>query len=155
MKKYSKETISELIQAAAKSPRKRSHLNIHDNLDAPVQRLLIALQPDTYVRPHFHPEEDKVELITLLKGSCLAVTFSEQGEILDSMILDTENSLMEFPPLTWHSLICLEHDTLILEVKKGPYQPLEAKYFANWAPAEGDSKSADYLKQLKQQLHGN
>ena len=129
MKKYTNETIAELIKAAKSSPRKRSHLNIHNDLNDPVQRLLIALEPETYVCPHFHPEDYKTELLTLLKGSCLTVIYEEDGEVCDSMLLNPENPLVEFPPLTWHSLICLEAETVILEVKKRSLSATSTKVF--------------------------
>ena len=43
--------LTQLISAAMDSPRKRSHHSLHSSLDAKVQRLAIAMEPDTYVRP--------------------------------------------------------------------------------------------------------
>ncbi|HIC0138358.1 TPA: WbuC family cupin fold metalloprotein, partial [Enterobacter hormaechei] len=40
---------------AANSPRLRAHHNFHPELSDPVQRLAIAMEPGTYVRPHRHP----------------------------------------------------------------------------------------------------
>ena len=152
MKKYSAETIAALIQSAKKSPRKRSHLNIHESEHETIQRLLIALEPDTYITPHFHPESEKKELLTLIQGSCLALTFLPDGSIKDSLILNSSNPIIEFPSLTWHSLICLEPETVVLEVKTGPYIPLEDKHFAEWAPKEGSPNCTSYLRSLKEKI---
>ena len=43
---------------------------------------------------------------------------------------------VEIPVGTWHSLIALEEDTLVYEVKDGPYSPEDDKNFAVWAPKE-------------------
>jgi cupin fold WbuC family metalloprotein len=43
---------TELLREAAKSTRRRSHLLLHADQQDQVQRLLIALHPDSYIRPH-------------------------------------------------------------------------------------------------------
>lgn len=153
MKKYSSEKLNELIDRAKSSSRRRSHLNIHSTEADPIQRLFIALEPDTYITPHFHPEPEKWEIFTLLKRSCLAVTYKDNGKILDHFIIDKENPLIEFPPLTWHSIICLEPETLVFEVKKGPYRPLDDKCFAKWAPKEGDPDCIQFIEKIKKELN--
>ena len=50
------------------APRQRSHHNLHEQLDANVQRLFISTEPDTYMRPHRHSESHKWELFLVLKG---------------------------------------------------------------------------------------
>ena len=45
-------------------------------------------------------------------------------------------------------MVCLEPDTVILEVKKGPYDANTDKKFASWAPAEGDPDALDFQKLL-------
>ena len=152
MKTYNHDTITELIHKAQNCTRKRSHLNIHDDLNEEIQRLLIAIEPESYVRPHFHPEVDKKELIILIKGSCACLTFNSNGEIRDSFILNADNPLCEFPPQTWHSLISLETATVITEIKKGPYKALAPENFASWAPQEGELTSQDYLNSLKESI---
>jgi cupin fold WbuC family metalloprotein len=58
--------VAELVRQAEASERKRSHLLLHAGHDDQVQRLLIALQPGTYVRPHHHSEQ--WEMLILLSG---------------------------------------------------------------------------------------
>ena len=55
MKKLSEDLFQELVQKALSSPRKRTHYNLHDDLGDPVQRLCVAMEPGSYVRPHRHP----------------------------------------------------------------------------------------------------
>jgi len=40
-------------EAAAAGARRRSHMLLHADHQDQVQRLLIALEPNSYVRPHF------------------------------------------------------------------------------------------------------
>ncbi|MCM8535640.1 MAG: WbuC family cupin fold metalloprotein [Lentisphaeraceae bacterium] len=154
MKKYLEATLDQLSKDAKASPRKRSHLNIHEDLNDPIQRLLIALEPETYICPHFHPEKEKKELIHLIKGKCACFTFEQDGTVIDTQIINPLNPIIEFPPLTWHSIICLEEGTIISEVKSGPYIPLDDKCFATWAPREGDDNVQTYLNSLKQLING-
>jgi hypothetical protein len=41
-------------------------------------------------------------------------------------------------PGIYHGFVALEPDTLIYEVKPGPWSAATDKSFAPWAPAEGD-----------------
>ena len=43
-------------------------------------------------------------------------------------------------------MIALEEDTVLLEIKKGPYQPRYDKDFAVWAPKELTEESAKMLQ---------
>ena len=39
---------------------------------------------------------------------------------------------------SWHSVAALSADTVLFELKPGPYSPIDDKDFAEWAPAEGE-----------------
>jgi cupin fold WbuC family metalloprotein len=49
--------IEELASQAKALPRKRAHLLLHHGPADPVQRLMIVLQPNSYVRPHHHSQQ--------------------------------------------------------------------------------------------------
>jgi hypothetical protein len=68
IKIISSKALKELSLQAQKAPRLRANLNVHKTLDAAVQRLFIATEPDTYIRPHSHPQPDKWEFFTVLEG---------------------------------------------------------------------------------------
>jgi cupin fold WbuC family metalloprotein len=55
--------LEQLTSDAVGSTRLRTNYNLHPQLDDPVQRLCNAMEPDTYVRPHRHPQEDCWERI--------------------------------------------------------------------------------------------
>jgi cupin fold WbuC family metalloprotein len=143
--------LTELRQAAEAGPRRRSHLNLHDDLSDPIQRVVIALEADTYVRPHRHAEP-KWELFALLEGACTVVTFDAEGTVTDRVDLSpTGARLVQIPVGVWHSVVALTGGTLVLEVKPGPYVAVTDKDFAAWAPAEGEA-GADSLCRWMQEV---
>lgn len=54
MKQITLSDMQQQSEAAATSPRLRAHRNFHPELSDPVQRLAIAMEPGTYIRPHRH-----------------------------------------------------------------------------------------------------
>ena len=46
--------LDELCARARSVPRLRAHHNLHDSPEAPAHRLLVAMEPGSYVRPHRH-----------------------------------------------------------------------------------------------------
>ncbi len=51
MKKIDQEMFSALSSVAQSSERLRQNLNFHDSFDDPSQRMLVAIEPGSYVRP--------------------------------------------------------------------------------------------------------
>ena len=62
-----------LSARAKRSARLRANHNLH-RFEDNVQRMLNAIEPGSYVRPHRHMDPPKVEMFTLLRG-CLALFF--------------------------------------------------------------------------------
>jgi cupin fold WbuC family metalloprotein len=126
-----------LSSRAAASPRLRANQNFHPDLTAAVQRLAIAMEPGTYVRPHRHTAT--WELLCPLRGSFDLILFDEQGVVSARHRLGSDGAaVFEMPAATWHSVISLDAGGVIFEVKEGPYQPMPQGDFAAWSPAEGD-----------------
>ena len=126
--------------------------NFHETLDDPISRLLNAMEPDTYLRPHRHCNPDKDEIFLLLRGKVAVFIFDEKGGITDSIILDPLNGCYgaEIPPGVWHGLLVLESGSVIYEIKEGPYAPLTPENMASWAPAADDTDGVrKYLEELR------
>ena len=140
-----------LLIQAHENPRKRSHYNLHKELNEPVQRLCIALIKGTYVRPHHHPKYNKWELILALRGTVSLVIFDKEGSILEKLSLSQGNALsgIELEPNTWHTVFPLTNDAVILEVKEGPFTPTKESDFATWAPIEGEDQVISFLSWLE------
>jgi cupin fold WbuC family metalloprotein len=150
LKIISQKSLSELSQKAADSPRKRLNLNFHDDLADPINRMLNAFEPGTYIQPHKHENPDKREVFIILHGSLVVVIFDDSGKPIDFVLLDPlkGNHAVEVPPGVWHSVISLETGTVVYEIKDGPYEQIDDKNFASWAPKEGDSTCGEYLTKL-------
>lgn len=150
MIKINEEYIDKTSQKAKTSPRKRMNYNFHKEDAARLQRMLNAMEPDTYIQPHKHENPDKVEAFFALRGRIVVVEFDDNGKITDYIELDSKkgNYGVEIPARTWHTLISLESGSVAYEVKDGPYNVAVDKNFAPWAPAENDGESENYLKEI-------
>ncbi|AJJ62871.1 WbuC family cupin fold metalloprotein [Yersinia aldovae] len=143
MKQITIKSLVQLSQQAQQSPRLRANLNFHPQLDDTIQRLAIAMEPQTYVRPHRHPHT--WELLTALHGSFIVLLFDEAGKVIHRAILGQETAILEIPANVWHGVLSLEAGAVIFEVKHGPYQPVAAEDFASWSPAEGEAEVSNIL----------
>jgi cupin fold WbuC family metalloprotein len=143
MKKISSLEMQSLNDAAQHSPRLRAHLNLHPTLDDPVQRLAIAMEPGTYVRPHRHPHT--WELLSSLSGRFVVLHFDDSGMVTERTVIGEDCVLMEKPPGVWHSVLSLDKGAVIFEVKQGPYVPVDSQDYAPWSPPEGSPDMARLL----------
>lgn len=130
MKQISRQQLDALAAAAAQSPRRRANLNLHDTLDDPIQRLSIAMEPDTEVLPHRHPHT--WELLTPLRGRFVVLHFDEGGVVIQRTVLGEDSQVVETAAGTWHAVLSLDPGGVIFEVKHGPYQPIAADDVAPW-----------------------
>jgi len=144
--------LDELNQAAQALPRRRKNLNLHQSLDEPLQKLFNAMQADSYVRPHRHPEATKTELFIAIQGRFAALIFDDHGKVTERIEFSPGGDVFgaEIKPGTWHTVIALQDGSVFFEVKQGPYTPLSDKDFAGWAPAENTREVNVYLDWLRQ-----
>lgn len=135
---------------ARESPRKRVIVPFHRSDSEILQRMLNAVQPRSYVRPHRHLEPPKPEAWVLLRGELLFFTFDDDGGVRDRLLLRAGGPQfgVDLMPGVYHSFIALAPDTVIYEVKSGPYDASNDKSFAPWAPAENTPEAAVYLDAL-------
>jgi cupin fold WbuC family metalloprotein len=157
MKLIDTAVLNSLTIKARESPRKRAHFNLHPELNDPVQRLCIAMEPNTYIRPHRHSDPESWEVLMILRGSMAILFFDDKGTVLERMVLTAggQTTAVEFPKNTWHAPTSLEPGTVVFEVKQGPYKPVEEINLAPWAPAEGDPETTRFLEWYKQAKAGD
>jgi len=146
--------IGPLASKASVSSRKRMNFNFHTDPADPLQRMLHASDRGTYVQPHKHEDPDKREVFIILKGKAAAIEFNVEGTITDVVYLDHDAGIfgVEISAGSWHSVVTLADNTVLFEVKDGPYSPADDKYFAPWAPKEGDTGCAAYLENILSQI---
>ncbi|MDR0349285.1 MAG: WbuC family cupin fold metalloprotein [Tannerella sp.] len=152
MKLINQQLLDETTAKARLSPRLRMNYNFHEDLNDPVNRLLNAVEPDTYLRPHRHINPDRNEVFLLLRGKVALFIFDHKGNIMQTEILDPLNGNYggEIPAGTWHGLLVLESGSVIYEIKEGPFAPLTAENMASWSPdAEDREASRAYMQKLK------
>jgi cupin fold WbuC family metalloprotein len=143
------EILSAGFSASAQSPRKRIILPLHRTQDAVVQRMLNFMQPGTYIQPHRHPEHHAIETIQVLRGGLDFLIFHADGTVAERHCLRASGlGLIDIEPGVWHGMVVMEPDTVLLEIKRGPYDANADKSFAPWAPAEGHPDVAAYLAGL-------
>ena len=140
MKQITPAMMAELVRQAQASPRRRANLNVHAHLDEPVQRLAIAMEPDTYIRPHRHPHT--WELLLPLAGRFAVLHFDEAGALTGRTLLGDDCLLSETPAGGWHAVLSLDPGAVIFEVKQGPYQPIADADCAPWSPAADSPRAA-------------
>jgi cupin fold WbuC family metalloprotein len=146
LKRLDAALLDDLSRQALTSPRLRDNYNFHPRPDDHVQRLCIALEPDSYVRPHRHPEADKWEFLVALRGRVLLLLFDDDGCVTERLTLQPTGDVtgLEIAPNTWHTLLAEDSGTVVLEVKQGPYIPVSFSNFADWSPRESSSDVARY-----------
>ena len=117
--------LDKVSSEAKRNQRLRMNFNFHDSLESPSQRLLNALEPGTKIPTHRHKNTSETYII--LRGKIQLSFYDNDGHIIESVILcpDTENIGYNIPKGTWHSLEVLLPNTIIFEVKDGPYKPLK------------------------------
>jgi cupin fold WbuC family metalloprotein len=133
--------IADLVQRARQAPRGRLNLNLHPRLEDPIQRLLNAGSPGTYVRPHRH-RPAFWELVMTLRGLIDAVVFDDEGRVTQRVSLKPGGEgIIQSEGGAWHSFVFLAPDSVAFEVKPGPYDAALDKEFAPWAPRESDPEA--------------
>jgi cupin fold WbuC family metalloprotein len=148
MKLIAPQLIDEMLSRAAASPRLRTHHNLHEVAEDPVQRLWVAVKRDSYFRVHKHPQ--KWEFSVVVRGLLDVLVFDDNGVIAERIRVGPEGDVLAFelPPNTFHTWLPLSDDSVFFEVKQGPYDPQAAAEFAAWAPAEGTAEAPAFAARL-------
>ena len=142
-------TLSKGKSTSRKSSRLRMIQPVQRSQKAKVQRLLNFLQPGTYIRPHCHPLEQATESVCLLSGALEVLIFNSHGSIHTRHHLTPTSPLIDIEPGVWHGMVVQAPDTVIFEVKEGPYNPKTDKKFASWSPEEGSPDVKEFLARLQ------
>ncbi len=98
--------------------------NFHESLDAKDQRLINVLLPSTPLPVHRH--KHTTETYVLLQGKIFVVFYDDLGGQIERYLLDPTqgNYGVQIPKSQWHTVEVIE-PSAILEVKDGPYTPLQ------------------------------
>lgn len=155
MKIIDKQLLDSTTDRARQSPRLRMNYNFHEQLDDPINRLLNAMEPGSYIRPHRHLNPDKEEIFLLLRGKAMLFLFDNDGNITGKLLIDplAGSYGAEIEPGVWHCLLVMEPGTVVYEIKTGPFAPLHPDNMAPWSPEPDDEKGIkEYLTYLSSNI---
>lgn len=142
--------LDQLTDKARQSPRLRMNHNFHPADDAVCHRLLNAVEPGSYIRPHRHLDREKDETFVLVRGVLGVLTFNDDGGVAATALLTarTDTCIVTVPHGVWHTAVSLSPGTIFFEAKAGPYLPFTEQETAPWAPAADDGAVSAYLQSL-------
>lgn len=119
----SKEILDELSAKAKASERLRANLDLRNSAEDLSQRMLNALEPGTVMPIHRH--KGSSETCICIIGHFEEYFYDDNGKITDTIDMVPGGVVLNIEKGQWHSLKCLEPNTILFEAKDGPYHPLE------------------------------
>lgn len=119
--------LDKVCAEARASERLRMNLNLHESFDAKSQILINALEPGTELPIHRH--NHTAETYVLLRGKIEVIFYNGDRTEKERFVLDVVrgNHGARIPAGQWHTIRVIAPDSVIFEVKDGPYIPLQEK----------------------------
>ena len=92
-----------------------------------------------------------------LKGEVGILLFDDTGVVTKRMELSPTASIrgVEIGLKTWHTTFHISEEAVIMEIKEGPYIPIDTDNYATWAPVEGGSETLKFLEWAKAAVPGD
>ncbi len=148
--KITRGMVGEAMTVSKVSPRKRVILPFHESDASSLHRMFNVLHTGTHIRAHWHRTPPKDEALIVMQGAIHIFIFDDQGEILQQFGLKAGADVfgVDIKAGVCHTFVVMENDTVVFEVKPGPYDPTTDKDFAPWAPEEGTPEGEAHLAYL-------
>lgn len=142
--------LDNLTEQAKASPRLRMNQNFHPSNESACHRLLNAMEPGSYIRPHRHLDSEKDETFVLVRGKLGVICFDDQGAVTETSLLiaGTDQAIVTIPHGLFHTAVSLAPGSIFFEAKAGPYLPFSEAEKAPWAPDDQSPEAVTYLQQL-------
>ena len=118
-----KKILDELTEKAKENPRQRCNLDLRNSAEDNSQRMLNALEPGTVMPIHRH--KGSSETCVCVRGHFEEYFYDENGMLTDTIDMVLGGTVLNIEKGQWHSLLCLESGTILLEAKDGAYRALE------------------------------
>ena len=142
--------LDQLTEKAKASPRLRMNHNFHPANESTSHRLLNAIEPGSYIRPHCHLDPEKDETFVLLRGRLGVICFDAAGKVTETALLiaGTDQAVVTIPHGIFHTAVSVAAGTVFFEAKAGPYLPFKEAEIAPWAPQDTAPEASGYLQKL-------
>ena len=117
--------LDKLTAEAQASPRLRMNLDLRNSDADSSQRMLNAIEPGSVVPIHRHQKTS--ETVVVLRGRVVEEYYSSEGAVEAEFDLAAGGPIcaLNIPAGQWHTLRALDPGTVILEMKDGPYEPIQ------------------------------
>ncbi len=125
--KITQAILDDLTAKAKESERLRMNLDLRNSAEDQSQRMLNAIEPESVVPIHRHQKSS--ETVVCLRGRVVEEYYDELERICTEAIELTPNGpvvALNIPAGQWHTLRSLESGSVILEVKDGKFEPIQA-----------------------------
>ncbi len=124
--KITQAILDKLTEEAKASHRLRMNLDLRNSTDDQSQRMLNAIEPGSVVPIHRHQKTS--ETVVCLRGRLVEEYYDDLERICTEAIELSPNGpvvALNIPAGQWHTVRALESGTVIMEVKDGPYEPIQ------------------------------
>ena len=140
-----RELMEAVAEKASQSPRRRMNYNFHRSTDEKVNRLLNVMHRGSYLPVHRHLDPERSESIIVVRGKVGITIYDNAGAELESRIVGAGCDCVGFDieAGVWHGLVVLEDNTVLFEVKEGPYALITPENIAPWTPAADDELAVE------------
>lgn len=124
--KITQALLDELTAKAKASPRLRMNYDLRNSEADQSQRMLNAIEPGSPLPIHRHQKTS--ETVVCLRGRLVEEFYDELERRCTEAIELSPNGpvvALNIPIGQWHTVRSLESGTVIIEVKDGPYEPIQ------------------------------
>ena len=107
--------------------------------------MLNVMHRGSYLPVHRHLNPDKSESIIVVRGKVGVTIYDDAGTEVENRIVGAGCDCVGFDieAGVWHGLVVLEDDTVLFEVKEGPFAPIASDNMASWTPAVDDAEAVE------------
>lgn len=119
--------LNKVSEEAKNNHSLRMNYNLHESLDDKVQRLLNAMEPGTVFPIQRH--RDTAETMMIVRGMLKITIYDDEKNIIEECVLNPLDGKYGYhiPKGVWHGVEVLAPNTVMFEVKEGPYAPLASE----------------------------
>lgn len=143
-----------LVEAARATPLQRARICIHQDPQATVHEMLIAVTAHSYIRPHRHI--NKGESFLVLRGEADVVLFHDDGSIKATIALAPPGNgsafYLKLEQDDFHTLALRTSDLVFMETTRGPFDRQSTQMAPFSPPEDAPEQAQTYMNELQAQL---